>query len=199
MRFRRHRRSSGRREPFFWSRACAQTFHGHAHTDSELDCESSESEFGVVLFDASAAQLNSAEGRVTVHKIHYPMDLQYRLSPNALQPDMSIWEMVVKTQADPANLNGQTLSTLLGQEDVVNLRMFGARSGAGAVIPDGNTLQLAMQVPSEATVNVKRKLDVTEKIVALYGLLTHNGATDAFDSIWSINLVISVLWSRTLR
>jgi len=60
-------------------------------------------------------------------------------------------------------------------------------------------LQLAYQVPGQDQISVKRKMDVQDRIVVLYGLLTHNGATDAFASIWSVNMVISVLWSRTLR
>lgn len=196
----RSRRHKGRREPLYWSRSCATTFTSHTATGSILDCESTEVEMGVVLFDASAAQLNQAESDITLRKLKYPMDFTcFEGNQVSGMLPMSMWEVVLVTDRPENDFLNVTLESLLSAEDIVSVRMFGLRL-RGALTEHNNDTQLAGQAPGGASeLNVMRKMTVTHKIIALYGFMTHFGGTDTVNSIWSINMVISALWQRTLR
>jgi len=202
----RSRRRRGRREPLFWSRVCAQTFGNLlGPQDDSFECDISEVQFGVVLFDASAAALGNNESRVTLRALHWPCDVAATANPSSTVVPGSMWCVVVKTSLDLATLTGLTFGDLLGGGatapfDVLDVRLYSCRG------PLPNQFgQIGQRVGSDPTrdyvISAQRKMENEDKIVALYGFWTHFGlnlgSTQSLTA--SVNVVVSALWQRTLR
>lgn len=200
---RSRRRSRSRREPLFWSRTCYETDGVRTGPDDIADCGDTEVTFGVVLFDPVVAQLNTTEARITVRKLLWPSAVFFN-TLTATTPAGMCWVVVVKSGQDLTTLTGLTLSALLESSiDVLDVKVFpigNVFTGGTNAVLQGGTLNYT-NAPQPWEINVSRKMEGDDKIVALMGFTTqfHTslgaglGYTGAFEGI------ISVLWQRTLR
>lgn len=201
----RSRRHKGKREPLFWSRACATSFSSTPGDSAILDCESSTVQGGIVLFDPVAAQINSTEARVTVRKIFAAFDVALEQNNVTSADPLALWEVTFVTPEDPSTLvTTMTLEQLVGSglHDIVNIRMHSLRDGTPGDIPNSNTVSGfvgGLYYPLE--INVQRKLDQDQKVVMVWGWLDHHGrAITSNDTLFaSYSGIVSVLWQRTLR
>jgi len=201
---RSRRRSRGRREPLFWSRACAQAFATFTGPNDDQGCDGAESQAGVVLFDPVAAQMNQAESRVTLRKLFWSADVQVVVTSVAAQ-NWSLCGVVFKNDG-PVGPAAVTLSDLLGggataPKDILDVRFWPVAnnySGGNNVVLNGGQFP---PVNGPFEINVQRKLEVEDVIVVVFFFISHFGASlAAAQSLsFSVNTVISALWQRTLR
>lgn len=201
----RRRSSKGRREPMFWSRVCFDTSSGSiAGPDDAVECDESLARFGVVLFDATAGQLNATESRITLRKLHWPVAVNFVATGATLSPHWW-WCVVFKTSDDITAIiaNSTPLALLLdGSKDVLDVRVWhvdNTFSGGTAVALQGGLDAITRQ--PEFVLSAQRKLEVDDKIVALFGFQVMGGGSLATGQTVAMTVggIVSALWQRTLR
>lgn len=203
----RRRSGRGRREPMFWSRACYNTGSSAIQGPTDgVDCDEDEIRFGVVLFDASAAQMNQAESRVTMRKLMWPTAVHFFAS-GATLPPLWWWCVVIKTSDDVASFSQNlVLSNLIdGSKDVLDVRVWhvdNTFSGGTAMVFQGGLDAITPHPPFE--ISAQRKMEVDDKIIALFGfglILGASGGGLLTGQTISMQAsgIVSVLWQRTLR
>lgn len=212
MRFRR--RSRRRVEPITWIRGCALQSLNITDLNPE-NCDDSPVQGGVVLFDPSIALVGAGglEQEFTVLKVRFPSVWQFNTTGQDQTREWALWNAVVLSGGDDANLLVATLGDLLNggtqlraPADLLHLEVLGpwgnTNSTAGIIHVDGtagNASDTQYQ-RGTAELNVKRKVRQDERIIMLWGIQPLAGSI--FDTnhnlVVSTYTVVSTLYQRTV-